>query len=120
MAKNLNISGLAAAQAGLKELSDQVQSSKSYTVGSPVHYGAMLETGTRHMPPYPWLGPSVESVTSRGGSLLSASENPDEFVKMVALEIQREATTRLESTSTRPYRQTGNLAGSVDVVPGDE
>lgn len=111
MSKFVQAAGFANVLKGLEEMATDVDTKKA--VGTPVDYGRYLEEGTSQMPPYPWLEPAADSVVARGGSLAKKADDVDEIIALAAAEIEREAVQTLESTGQRPYRQTGNLAGSV-------
>lgn len=111
-----NLAGVGAIMSGFESLMDGYGTNATYAVGTPVDYGAFLEEGTSRMPPYPWLGPATTNMRNRSQSILQQADDGEEFVRLCAAEAAREATDTLESGSERPFRQSGNLAGSVTVV----
>lgn len=113
MSKFAKMSGLSSVVSGLEGMADGASTTK-VAVGTPVDYGRFLEEGTRKMPPYPWLEPAIDGVESQSGSLFEQADDIDQFIQTVAAEIERSAIQNLESTGQRPYRQSGNLAGSVE------
>lgn len=118
MANDLaKINGLNALKGAFDEMADQLEPEGGYAVGTPVDYGRYLEEGTSRMPPYPWLQPSTDEMVRNGGKIAEQAGTTNELLRIAALEIEANARARLESTGSRPYPQTGTLAGSIETVP---
>ncbi|ELY91471.1 hypothetical protein [Natrialba taiwanensis] len=118
MANDLaKIAGLNALKNAFDNMSEQVTPIDAYAVGSPIKYGPFLEEGTSRMPPYPWLQPAVDETVRDGKRIAKQASTTNELLRITALDIEANARARLEDTSTRPYPQTGTLAGSVETVP---
>lgn len=105
---------------GLREIKEAFDSLPSdlggdekYAVGTPLNYGAFLEDGTSRMPAYPWMQPAVDETVRKGGNLAAQSSTVDDLLRIVAIDIERNARSRLQDTGARPYPDTGALAGSV-------
>lgn len=113
------VAGLNALRNAFNALSSDLAPSEAYAVGSPFEYGEYLEMGTSRMPPYPWLGPAVDETVRDGARIAQQASTADELIRIAALDIEGNARTRLQDTGTRPYPQTGTLAGSVESVPMD-
>ncbi len=110
------IRGLSALTSAFENLESELGEPKRMAVGSPVNYGRFLEEGTSRMPPYPWLQPATDETVRKGAAIAAASSTTGEIVTNAALDIEANATRRLENTGIRPYPRTSNLAGSVTTI----
>ena len=113
------IQGLQALQSALADLPSELGGESSYAVGSPIEYGPYLEQGTSRMPAYPWLQPAVDEAVRNGAQIAAGSSTVDDLIRTTAVTIEANARNRLENNGTRPFPQSGTLAGSVTTVPLD-
>lgn len=117
MARDLaQIHGLNQLRKHMQGMAENIGAESAYAVGTTQKHGRWLEEGTSRMPPYPWLGPATASVVRRSGGILDQADTADAFIATVAAEIEREATKITESTDQRPYRQSGDLSGSITSI----
>ena len=101
---------------GFESLIDAADSGV-YVVGTNVQYGLYLEFGTRRHPPYPWLRPAVEEVAEQDADdIVDNADSVEEIVAEIALAIERRAKQKTAGTDERPFRQTGNLSGSIEAI----
>lgn len=108
------IQGLRALQDAFNNLPSELGAENAgvWAVGSPIEYGPMLENGTSRMPAYPWLQPAVDETVRNGPSLVTQAGTVEDLLRMTAVDIEANARQRLEDRGTRPFPQSGTLAGS--------
>ena len=96
-----------------------VSGSNVWIVGVGAEYGIYLEFGTSRMPAYPFLVPAVLHVSrTKIPRLEKRASSLNEFVSLIALEIEREAKKNA-SGRPGPRVQTGFLKSSIQAFPAD-
>lgn len=107
------IQGLKALKSAFTNLPKELGGEQKYAVGTPLNYGKFLEDGTSRMPAYPWLQPAVDETVRNGGNLAAQAATVDGLLRLVAVDIEKNARARLQDSGVRPYPDTGALAGGV-------
>jgi len=118
-------------RAQLDKLKEQYDDDPIYVVSSNAEYAIYLETGTRHMPPYPSFGPAVNELRADPEAfLLKNSEldglgdidSTEELVKNVAFALESQIKTNVTAAAggrspgvdpDHPQVQTGNLRARI-------
>lgn len=91
----MELVGAAAFMDGLGDMVDTfTPETDGYRLGNPVEYTAHQELGTVHQPGTPHFRPGMDATQAKMGQLWQQSEDVDEFLRLTALQWERETKSR--------------------------
>jgi len=120
----LELEGLENVIESLNDLEADLDSDRSYLVGTAVNYGIFLELGTADMDPKPFFRPALGELRAKGvegfirdhtETTVAALDSVDQVVAATALALER----RIKEIITRKgLIDTGTLRASIAAVRG--
>lgn len=105
----IDVDGISKTLTVLEETKQNI-SSDSWVVGTNAEYAVYVEFGTSSMAAQPYMRPAVNKVMRKADLLVEKSDDAEELVEQIALEIEAEAK------DTVPV-DTGNLKRSIEAEP---
>jgi len=120
---SLELEGLKNVIESLNDLEADLDSDRSFLVGTAVNYAVFLELGTADMDPKPFFRPALGELRAKGvegfirdhtETTVAALDSVDQVVAAVALALERRIK---EIITTKGLIDTGTLRASVVAVP---
>lgn len=108
----MSLSGYGPTKRAFEQLRDEFGGDNGdavYVVGTNVEYAAYVELGTSSQEAQPYLFPAAKRVARDPARHVGEVQNLDDFIRQVALAIEREAKKRAPV-------DTGNLRSSIKAV----
>jgi hypothetical protein len=99
--------GAASVISTLSQVEQRYTATARWRVGTDVEYSIYVEFGTSKMAAQPYLRPAIEEARRNADSIFSESSDIDDFLRRLALFIEREAKRRCPV-------DTGRLRASIE------
>lgn len=109
------LAGYSEVVGGLEDLMEGWTTKQEWVVGTPAEYAIFVHEGTSQMEGRPFLSDAVDEVVkSSGDKMAKKADNGDEFVMMLALELEGETVDKITEYGAV---DTSNMRDGVAAVP---